>query len=89
MASESTDYTSRFTTFTREQGEEPKAWLDSRRDGNGMVSMLPFSLWISARWAEYRAHLSTLPREARRAFDTTDQAIFDKWLCARAATPAP
>lgn len=80
------EYTFRFTTFAREHGEEPKAWLDSRRDDDGVVSMLPFSLWISARWAEFRVHLSKLPREARRPFDTTNQAMFDEWLCARTKT---
>jgi len=76
----------RFVLFAREQGVDPQAWLDSRRDGDGIVSMLPFTLWISERWDEYRAHLKKLPAGERTTFDTGDQQRFDAWLSKRCAS---
>jgi len=76
----------RFVLFAREQGVGPKEWLDSRRDGDGVVSMHPFTAWISERWAEYRACSKRLPPADRTDFDTTSQQRFDAWLSKRCAS---
>lgn len=78
----------RFVFFAREQGLAPKEWIGKNRDEEGIVNMVPFTVWISERWAEYRRHLETLPREQRRRFDATDGEVFDAWLAERAAQKA-
>lgn len=73
----------RFVLFSREQGFGPQEWIDSHRDSGGVVTMLPFTLWISDRWDEYRAHLKKLPTAERTTFDMNDQRRFDAWLSKR------
>lgn len=74
----SSNYQPRFVAYAESLGKTPdevSAELAARRTGR----MMPFILWINAKWSEWRR---LNKREPFSSLSPADHAAFDAWLTA-------
>lgn len=75
-AEDAQEFNPRFVAFARSEGKTPGrklSELKERRTG----TMMPFILWISDKWTEWK---KLNGRDSFAHVSTADHAAFDKWL---------